>query len=408
MKICIIGGGCSGWWAAKYLEEKLPNTTNITLYEDPDTPAIGVGESTLPQIKVFLEECGLDEKIWMPKANAIIKKGTLKKNWDKVDGEECEFTFWYNDEYRFETWIEKYFKGEKTKNQITNDLYEPHAWHPNAWRTYAYHVDANLIGEAVKDECKNVKHELTKLDKLPLCYDLYLDATGFNGKFTIDKTSTNVEDHLVNSCWAGSLQLHGDPFPFTRVTARNAGWTFGIDLTNRTGLGYVYSNKYITKEEALTEFKSYYPDAYDIRHYSWTPGYLKNPWTDNVISIGNAGGLLDPLESSTLFMIQLSITKIPDVLLRNYKPETYNRLLNRTWSHVSNYILHHYKLSNRIDTPFWKYYSKFDVRKTLWQAYRFHSNKYSSIFPNALWANLALYYDEFTYYENSSNTTKTI
>tara|TARA_B100000686_G_scaffold336725_1_gene406957 strand:+ start:485 stop:1690 length:1206 start_codon:yes stop_codon:yes gene_type:complete len=392
--VAIIGGGTTGWLAAKYLEKKLPNTTNITLYEDPDTPVIGVGESTLPQIKTFLEECGLNEKDWMPKTNAIIKKGSLKKNWDKINGEECEFAFWHNDKYKFETWVEKYFKDKKTKNQITNDLYDP-----DAWRPYAYHVDANLIGKAVKDECKKIKHELTRLDKLPPGYDLYLDATGFNSKFTIDKTLTNKEDHLVNSCWAGSSQLHGNPFPFTRATARNAGWTFGIDLANRTGLGYVYSNKYITKEEALTEFKSYYPDAYDIRHYSWIPGYLKNPWTDNVISIGNAVGFLDALEANTLLLIQLSITKIPDILLRNYKPKTYNRLLNQLWSHVSNYILHHYKLSNRTDTPFWKYYSKFNVKESVWQAYQFNSNKYSSIFPNSVWANLALYYDEFTYYD---------
>ena len=398
MKICIIGGGTTGWWAAKYLEQKMPDA-NITLYEDPKISPIGVGESTLPQIGTFLKDCGLDEKQWMPKTNAIFKKGSLKKNWDKINGDWCDFAFWYNDEYKFESWIKEYFKGNKTKNDLGYDLYKK-----DGFCEYAYHLDANLIGQVVKDQGKNVMHELIRLEELPAGYDFYLDATGFKRKFTKDKSLIKSKDHLTNSCWAGNLQREGEPYSYTKSIARNAGWTFGIDLTNRTGIGYVYSDKHISKEEALDEFKSYYPEAYDIRNYTWEPGYLKNPWKDNIISIGNAGGFLDPLESNNLFMIQLSITKIPDTILKNYKPETYNRLLNRTWSHVSNYILHHYKLSNRTDTSFWKYYSKFNVKESTWQAYRFHSNKYTTIFPNSLWSNLALYYDEFTYYDQYKHT----
>ena len=235
MKICIIGGGTTGWWAAKYLEQKMPDA-NITLYEDPKISPIGVGESTLPQISTFLKDCGLDEKQWMPKTNAIFKKGSLKKNWDKINGDWCDFSFWYNDEYKFESWVKEYFKGNKTNDDLGQDLYKK-----DGFCEYAYHLDANLIGQVVKEQCKNVEHKLIRLEELPDGYDYYLDATGFKRRFTKDKTLIKSNDHLTNNCWAGNLQREGEPYSWTKSIARNAGWTFGIDLTNRTGIGYVLS-----------------------------------------------------------------------------------------------------------------------------------------------------------------------
>ena len=93
MRICIIGGGTTGWWCAGYMEKFLPNA-EITLIESSTIPIIGVGESTLPMIKTFFDKIGVDESKWMPECNAIHKYGNVKTNWDKADGEPFAFTFW--------------------------------------------------------------------------------------------------------------------------------------------------------------------------------------------------------------------------------------------------------------------------------------------------------------------------
>ena len=136
MKICIIGGGTTGWWAAGYIEHNFPDY-EITLIESSDIPIIGVGESTLPMIKTFFDSFGMKEETWMPKCNAIHKHGNIKQGWDKQDGEEFKFTFWFNDNNVFENWYKKYKAGKVTKHQINNELYDA-----NGWSALAYHLDA--------------------------------------------------------------------------------------------------------------------------------------------------------------------------------------------------------------------------------------------------------------------------
>ena len=111
--IVIIGGGTSGWWAAGYLEKNFPEF-NITLIESDTIPKIGVGESTLPQIRVFFEEMGIAESDWMDRCNAIHKFGNIKQGWVENDA-EFPFTFWYNNNNVFDEWVAEYHKGNKTK-----------------------------------------------------------------------------------------------------------------------------------------------------------------------------------------------------------------------------------------------------------------------------------------------------
>ena len=136
------------------------------------------------------------------------------------------------------------------------------------------------------------------------------------------------------------------------------------------------------------------------RMLKWRPNILTNPWKDNVVAIGLANGFIDPLESNALFMTQYSITLLVNCIKRNSKPEVYNRSMRRVWKENSDYILHHYMLSNRTDTDFWKYYSKFDVKNTLWEYYIMRCNKYTNLYPDAIWATLCLYHDQYDYFDD--------
>jgi hypothetical protein len=401
MKICIIGGGTTGWWAAGYLENKFPSY-DIMLIESSDIPIIGVGESTLPMIKTFFESFGMDESDWMHKCDAVHKYGNIKQGWDKPDGEDFAFTFWYNDNDAFGNWYKGFENGTVDKHSI-NDLYNQ-----DAWRAVAYHLHAEEAGRIVRDNCKRVKHEIATLDTLPEGYDLYIDCTGLRRQFVKDKTLANLsEHHLVNSAWVCPFELD-ENVPYTRSIARDYGWQFKIGLTSRTGTGYCYADKFVSDDEALEQFKDYtkhltpWQDK-TPRLIKWQPGWLENAWQGNVVAIGMSQGFIDPLESNALFMIQHGITTLANCLERGYGARAYNKMVKRTWKENSDYILHHYGLSSRNDTEFWKHYSNLDFSKTLWEHYSKTGNKYTNLYPDAIWATLGLYYENFTYYQNKQN-----
>lgn len=400
MKICIVGGGTAGWWCAGYLEKHCPEY-EITLIESDTIPKIGVGESTLPVIKSFFDSLEIDESAWMDRCHAIRKYGNIKQGWTDLHDDPFTFSFWFNDNNVFDSWITEYQEGKKSKNQINNDLY-----HESGWSAYAYHLDAELAGSVVKEQCKKVNHIIRTIDNHSLPdADLYIDCTGFHRALVKDHTLINFNHHLVDSAVVMPYKLNGDIDQYTHSIARPYGWQFIINLQNRTGTGYCYSSKFASDEIALEQFLDFNKHLVPYnnnppRVIKWTPSVLKNSWCDNVVAIGSSSGFIDPLESNALFMTQFQIKTLVKCLKENKKPEVYNRLVNKVWYGNSTYILHHYMLSNRQDTDFWRYYYKFDVRKSLWENYKAKGNKYTNIYPDAIWASLGLYYDELTFYSS--------
>ena len=385
MKICIIGGGTAGWWCAAYMNKFLD--ADITLIESSDIPISGVGESTLPQVKTFFDELEIPEEKWMNQSHAIYKYGNIKYDWNHIGSEPFQMTFWQNHpEGHFDQWYEQYKLGNKNKEDHI-ELYDRN--------NLGYHLDANLANNIVKEQCKDVTHIIDTITELPEGYDLYVDATGFDRKFTTDAEEIECNHHLVDRAWVCSLELE-EISSYTKSIARPEGWQFVIDLQNRTGTGYVYSSKYITDDEAFTKFKSWNYNRKMItepRLIKWRPNILKNPWSDNVATIGLGQGFIDPLESNGLYLIVFSITMLVKCILKGSSPEAYNRTVRRVQQNNSNYILHHYMLTQRDDTPFWKYYKNLEAPKNVWQNFYSNPNQYTSLYPDAIWAQLGLYFD---------------
>ena len=384
MKICIVGGGVSGWWCAAYMNKFLD--AEITLIESEDVPILGVGESSLPQIKTFFDAIGIEESEWMEKCHAVYKYGNIKKGWDKIDGEPFTFTFWHNDDNIFSEW----YKQNKNKHQI-NELYSK-----DKWGSVAYHLDAEEASVMMKDHCKNINHKIETLSELPEGYDLYVDCTGFSRKFIKDKSEIIFDDHLVDSAWICPYEQTSEIENYTKSIAREYGWQFVIDLTNKIGNGYVFASKYISDDLAYKQFKKMNCDLNPIgepRLLKWKPNILKNAWYDDVVAIGLSSGFIDPLEANALYMTVYGITSLVDCINKNKSKEVYNRNMRKVWKGNSDFILHHYKLSSRTDTEFWKYYSEFDVRKSLWDNYRNKNNKKTNLFSDAIWATLGLYFE---------------
>ena len=386
MKICIVGGGTSGWWCAAYMEKFLD--AEITLIESDNIPIIGVGESSLPQIKTFFDAIGIEEKVWMKECHAVYKYGNIKTGWDKMNGEPFTFTFWHNDNNKFDKWYHN-----KTD---FDQLYEK-----GAWGSVAYHLDAEEASVLIKNHCKNVIHKIDTLTELPKGYDLYVDCTGFSRKFIKDKSETIFDDHLVNSAWVCPFKQDGNIENYTKSIAREYGWQFIIDLQNKVGSGYVFCDKYLTDNEARFYFKEYTKELTPLKEpklIKWKPNILTNAWCDDVVAVGLSGGFIDPLEANALYMTVYSITSLVECINRNLGQEVYNRNMRKVWKGNSDFILHHYKLTKRYDTEFWRFYRSFDVRKSLWDNYRQKNNKRTNLFSDAIWATLGVYFDEFTFY----------
>ena len=386
MKICIVGGGTSGWWCASYMEKFLD--AEITLIESDNIPIIGVGESSLPQIKTFFDAIGIEEKVWMKECHAVYKYGNIKTGWDKMNSKPFTFTFWHNDNNKFDKWYHN-----KTD---FDQLYEK-----GAWGSVAYHLDAEEASVLIKNHCKNVIHKIDTLTELPKGYDLYVDCTGFSRKFIKDKSETIFDDHLVNSAWVCPFKQDGNIENYTKSIAREYGWQFIIDLQNKVGSGYVFCDKYLTDNEARFYFKEYTKELTPLKEpklIKWKPNILTNAWCDDVVAVGLSGGFIDPLEANALYMTVYSITSLVECINRNLGQEVYNRNMRKVWKGNSDFILHHYKLTKRYDTEFWRFYRSFDVRKSLWDNYRQKNNKRTNLFSDAIWATLGVYFDEFTFY----------
>ena len=384
MKICIIGGGTTGWWCASYMQKFLD--ADITLIESDEIPVSGVGESTLPQIKTFFDELEIPESEWMKECNAIHKYGNIKYDWNHIGSKPFYTTFWQNNpKGLFDEWYQAYQDGTLLKEdhvELYNNEY------------IGYHLDATLINNFMRNYCKNVEHIVDTITDLPQGYDLYVDATGFERRFTKDSEEIELNHHLVNSAWVYSLEYDGIN-PFTKSIARPNGWQFEIDLQNRTGTGYVFSDKFINDDDALDELKSWTTRKIitEPKLIKWKPSVLKNAWSDNIVTIGLGQGFIDPLESNGLYMVVYSITLLVKCILKNSSPQAYNRTMSKVHRDNSNYILHHYMLSQRDDTDFWKYYKKFDAKKSVWDEYFKKTNEYTNLYPDAIWAQLGLYFD---------------
>lgn len=401
MKLCVIGGGTAGAWACAYLEKKFPHY-EITAYESNDIPIIGVGESTLPQVITFLNECGLPEEEWVKESNATRKLGNVKQLWRKDQTlPELDFTFWYNDDLRFQDWMPRFLANETTPQTINDELWE------ESTRATAIHLDANGAARFAKSRTKNVKYIKETLTELPPGYDLYIDCTGFARAFTPDKTLVVPEGHLVDSAWVCPLELDDDADEaHTYSIARDYGWQWRITLQNRIGTGYVYSSKYISDEDAKKQFESYIGNSkrynnIEPKNLKWNAGYLKNPWTDNVVSIGLSAGFVDPLESNSLYMSIFGVELLAKCLERGLGAKHYNKLANKIWKDNCDYIRMHYSLSDRDDTQFW-----LDTKRTqttdkelVWKKYQVTKGYKTTIFIDALYATLGVYFDQTEHYK---------
>jgi len=415
-EIVIVGGGTAGWMTACYLaktaelmelKRNVPACApKITLLESSLVSTVGVGEGSTPYLRLFFEFLGVSEFEWMHRCNATYKMGINFEQWTTTTQTKTKRSSFTDTDCYFHPFFssldiptaDMYFnavnKHRKGAAHDTNPSHyftaahmvekgiPPDAICPSANIDYAYHFDAGLLGDFLKDYalikgvCHQIgtvasvqthNHNITALkldDNKTLSADFFIDCSGFRGllgKQALSRTFTSYADTLFNDAAvaiASDATLSPETELQTRSIALSNGWQWHIPLINRTGNGYVYSSHFCTAAQAEEELRLAVEPSNtpkQARHIKMTVGRLDEHWKGNCLCIGLSQGFIEPLEATALMLVQYALHLFIDCWQSDSprKMESYNAEMNRMFDGIRDYIAAHYYLNNRNDSPYW-------------------------------------------------------
>jgi tryptophan halogenase len=406
-RIVIIGGGTAGWMTAAGLARQLPGADySVTLVESDEIGTVGVGEATLPHIKLFNDMLGLDEAQFMRETRATFKLGIEFCDWDKP-GDRYIHPFgafgepWGGVEFQ-NHWLraraggrpvapfEAYSYAVAAARANAFELPDENPKSIRSTYSYAYHFDAGLYAEFLRrwaiargiariegqvnaidrDQASGAISKVTLKSGQSIPGDLFIDCTGFrslllSGQFDVgweDWTSWLPCDRaLAVPCAHG-----GDFTPYTRATARPAGWQWRIPLQHRIGNGYIFSSNFLSQEDAQETLLANLDGAAlaEPRLLRFSPGRRALSWRSNCVAIGLASGFLEPLESTSIYLIQAAVIDLinlmptPRMAKDGIDPrlaDEFNRLTVMQYERVRDFLVLHYTANRREGEPFWDY-----------------------------------------------------
>jgi len=398
-KIIIVGGGSAGWMSAATLKQCFPNK-EITVIESPNIKTIGVGESTLQQIRAWTKLLDIDDKKFIPETDAILKLSIKFKNFYKK-GEYFHYPFGNpnfsgNNNENNDWWFKKILEPKTpnsnyadsifpimalvNKNKISTSIKTNYSFF-SFQEDCAYHMDATKFAlwlkdryciplgvKHIKEDIKEIKQNKEGIVSLNGKYkaDLYVDCTGFKSLLigeTLKEEFESYENILPNnSAWATKIPYKNKEKEmecFTTCTAYNNGWIWNIPLWSRIGTGYVYSDKFVSDEDALKEFKKYLgKNDLDFQKIKMKVGIHKRLWVKNVVAIGLSAGFIEPLESNGLFTVHEFLFNLVSNLQRNeysqWDRDNFTYECKLIFRNFAEFVALHYALSHRKDTPYWK------------------------------------------------------
>ncbi|MCK5424062.1 MAG: tryptophan 7-halogenase [Emcibacter sp.] len=409
-KIVIVGGGTSGWMTASMLAKLLGPQIDITLVESDDIGIIGVGEATIPPIQVFNNVLGLDEDDFLSKTQGTIKLGIQFENWGTVGnkymhafgniGHEIDLLpfhhYWLRAQadgdasdlwdYSFNYQVAKADKFSRL-DKIPDS--------PLSGVTHAFHFDALLYAKYLRQGSE--KLGVKRIEGLVI--DTQLNAeTGFIESISL-KNGTRIEGDFFIDCtgfrsvlmggalgvgytsWADWCRVNraiavptenGERLrPYTQSIAHSSGWQWRIPLQSRAGNGHVYCSDFMSEDEAtdilLNNLEG--ETLADPRTFSFTVGRREKFWHKNCVAIGLSSGFLEPLESTAIHLIQNSVVKLaqmfPTMSFSTANEDEYNKQVGFEFERIRDFIIMHYKVSERTDSPYWRHYQDTEIPESL-------------------------------------------
>lgn len=410
-EIVIVGGGTAGWMTAAALSSLLnPKDVTITLVESDQIGTIGVGEATIPDILSFNGLLGIREDEFMKATQATFKLGIEFVDWGRkgstylhpfgqhgVDMNGIDFhQYWLHSRIAGnDRPIEAYSLCAVAAKRNRFALPDPNPRSILSHIRYAYHFDASLYAQflrryAEQRGVRRVEGKIEKVDQAAengfisslimqdgqmVSGDFFFDCTGFRALLTERTLGISLVDwsHWLpcNSALAVGSQHEGPLTPYTRSTAKTAGWQWRIPTQFRTGNGHIYCRDHMSDDEAA----SILLDGLDgeaigsPRQIRFTTGRRQEFWTKNCIAIGLSAGFLEPLESTSIYLIQEGISRFislfPNAEMPQILRDEYNRHMRTEFEQVRDFIILHYFAMARDDSPFWKYCRAMDIPDSL-------------------------------------------
>ncbi|HBS35579.1 MAG TPA: tryptophan halogenase [Parvularcula sp.] len=409
-KILIAGGGTAGWMTAAALSSTLSQGCEIVLVESEEIGTIGVGEATIPPIRLFNDTLGIDERDFVRETQGSFKLGIEFVNWSRK-GHRYFHPFGphgrpFDIVAVHQHWLRARAEGEQASFDDHSMAWamakagrfnKPAADPRSVLSTfdYAYHFDAGLyarylrryseergvmrvegkIGGVEQNAESGFVERILMQDGRILEAELFIDCTGFRGLLIEGALKAGYEDWTrwlpCDRAAAAPCAKSGAFTPYTRSTALDAGWQWRIPLQHRTGNGYVYSSNFISDEAALETLLGGLDGAplAAPNQLRFVTGMRRKFWDRNVIAIGLASGFMEPLESTSIHLIQAGISKLlalfPD---RDFDPliiAEYNRIAVTEFERIRDFLILHYKLTERDDAELWRYCQSMSVPDTV-------------------------------------------
>jgi len=409
--IVIVGGGSAGWMTAAALSDAVMSDCQITLIESEAIGTVGVGEATIPPIRTFNQRLGIDEATFVKETAGSYKLGIQFVDWTRKGHSYFHPFGQYGAEFDkvpfYHYWMREHLEG-RTNGPIDDFSM---CWamakagkfaHPEMDRRkiqstfdYAYHFDAGLYAAFLRKfaEARGVKRveglvedvalraedgfieSVTLKDGQTISGDLFVDCSGFRGLLIEGALEAGYENwqHWLpcDRAVAVPCAKGAEITPYTRSTAKEAGWQWRIPLQHRTGNGYVHCSDFISEADAAdTLMGSLDGEAQaDPRFLRFVTGRRKKFWDKNCVAIGLSAGFMEPLESTSLHLIQYGILRLiallPDTEMSPLLAREYNAQTTTEYERIRDFLILHYKATTRDDSELWRYCAAMEIPDSL-------------------------------------------
>lgn len=403
-KVVIAGGGTAGWMAAASLSKLIGKDLDITLIESDQIGTVGVGEATIPTLLTLHELLKINEQEFISAVGGTFKLGISFENWRDV-GEDYIHSFGFTGQDCWAAgfqhfWLKGLERGiSKEYGEYCSEWvaarHNRFAVLPDSSINYAYHIDASVYAKYLRkiaDEYGVVRKE-GKINKVDtdaesgfitalelesgerIEGDLFIDCTGFVGLLISKTLGVGYHDwkHWLpcDSAVAVQTKSVGPAIPYTRSIAREAGWQWRIPLQNRVGNGLVFSSDHWSDDEATSILKENIEGELltEPRVLKFNTGQRHKHWHLNCVSMGLSSGFIEPLESTSIHLIQRSIIRLmqlfPYAGIRQPDIDEFNKQMSDEIEHIRDFIILHYHVTERSDSAFWRACSSMDIPESL-------------------------------------------